>query len=111
MRFHNDTRSAWNEDQGSTLNFQNRAKASGSFGAGPWGVSAEVENTMGYEQCAARSTRAAQASERHRLRTQGGLLTTSLTHEREMVARRESVGRGCAPWLSRTPLQAAPRFP
>ena len=47
MRFHIDTRSAGNEDQGSTLNFQNRAKASGSFGAGPWGVSAEVENTMG----------------------------------------------------------------
>jgi len=43
MRFHIDTRSAGNEDQGSTLNFQNRAKASGSFDAGPWGVSAEVE--------------------------------------------------------------------
>ena len=33
----------------------------------------------------------AQASERHRLRTQGGLLTPSLTREREMVARRESI--------------------
>src|SRR5258708_18665928 len=40
----------------------------------------------------------------------GSLLTTSLTHERELVAR-ESVGRGCAPWLSRTPLRVAPRFP
>jgi hypothetical protein len=62
-------------------------------------------------QCSARSPRVAQASERHRLRTRGGLLTTSLTQERERVVRRESVGRGCAPWLSRTPLQAAPRFP
>lgn len=48
MRFHIDTRSAANEDRGSQFSMQNRVRASGSFGAGPWGVSAEVENTIGY---------------------------------------------------------------
>src|SRR5882724_6986699 len=45
------------------------------------------------------------ASERAPPIAQRGLLTLSWTHERERVARRESVARGCAPWLSRTPLQ------
>src|SRR5262249_41382416 len=48
MRFHIDTRSAANQEQGSTLSEQNRIKASGSFGVGPWGASAEVENNFSY---------------------------------------------------------------
>ena len=48
MRFHIDTRSAANEDRGSQFGMQNRVKASGSFGMGPWGASAEVENTISY---------------------------------------------------------------
>jgi hypothetical protein len=48
MRFHIDTRSAAAEDRGSQFGMQNRVRASGSFGAGPWGVSAEVENTISY---------------------------------------------------------------
>ena len=48
MRFHIDTRSAANQDQGSQTSVHNRIKAGGSFGVGPWGASAEVENTIGY---------------------------------------------------------------
>ncbi|WP_454830857.1 hypothetical protein [Pseudoxanthomonas wuyuanensis] len=48
MRFHIDTRSAANQDQGSQTSMQNRIKGGGSFGLGPWGASAEVENTIGY---------------------------------------------------------------
>ncbi|TZF80551.1 hypothetical protein FW784_13995, partial [Lysobacter lacus] len=48
MRFHIDTRSAANQDQASQTSVQNRIKAGGSFGAGPWGASAEIENTIGY---------------------------------------------------------------
>jgi hypothetical protein len=48
MRFHIDTRSAAQDDQGSTFNFQNQVDASGSYGFGPWGVSAKVSNTIGY---------------------------------------------------------------
>jgi hypothetical protein len=48
MRFHIDTRSAAQDDQGSTFNFQNTINASGSYGVGPWGVSASVSNTIGY---------------------------------------------------------------
>ncbi|AXK72154.1 hypothetical protein DWG18_07570 [Lysobacter sp. TY2-98] len=48
MRFHIDTRSAANQDQGSQTSIQNRIKGGGSFGFGPWGASAEVENTIGY---------------------------------------------------------------
>lgn len=43
-----DTRSAASEDRGSQFSMQNRIKASGSFGVGPWGASAEVENNIGY---------------------------------------------------------------
>lgn len=48
MRFHIDTRSAANEDKGSEFGMKNRVKAAGSFGVGPWGASAEVENTISY---------------------------------------------------------------
>jgi len=48
MRFHIDTRSAASEDRGSQFGMQNRVKASGSFGVGAWGASAEVENTISY---------------------------------------------------------------
>ena len=58
MRFHIDTRSAASEDKGSQFGMQNRIKASGSFGAGPWGVKAEVENTISYV-----STQRSQATE------------------------------------------------
>lgn len=48
MRFHIDTRSVARADQGSRFDFQNVTTASGSFGAGPWGVSASMTNTIGY---------------------------------------------------------------
>ncbi len=48
MRFHVDTRSAANEDRGSQFSLQNRVRAAGSFGVGPWGASAEIENNIGY---------------------------------------------------------------
>ena len=48
MRFHIDTRSAASDDKGSQFGLQNRVKAQGSFGMGPWGASAEVENTISY---------------------------------------------------------------
>ncbi|WP_369979382.1 hypothetical protein [Xanthomonas bundabergensis] len=58
MRFHIDTHSAANEDRGSQFSLQNRIRASGSFGAGPWGASAEIENNIGYV-----STQRSQSSE------------------------------------------------
>ena len=48
MRFHIDTRSAAQADAGSTFDFRNQVSASGSFGFGPWGVSASITNTIGY---------------------------------------------------------------
>jgi len=48
MRFHIDTRSAASQDRGSQFGMQNRVKASGSFGVGAWGASAEVENAISY---------------------------------------------------------------
>ncbi|WP_295386042.1 hypothetical protein [uncultured Thiodictyon sp.] len=48
MRFHVDTRSATDSVQGSSFNMQNRVRAGGSFGFGPWGASADIENTVGY---------------------------------------------------------------
>nr|WP_246119353.1 hypothetical protein [Aliikangiella coralliicola] len=48
MRFHIDTRSAASEDRGREFGMQNRVRASGSFGVGPWGASAEVENNISY---------------------------------------------------------------
>jgi SAM-dependent methyltransferase len=58
MRFHIDTRDAANEDRSSQTGLQNRIRASGSFGVGPWGASAEVENTISYV-----STQRSQTSE------------------------------------------------
>jgi len=48
MRFHIDTRSAATEDRSSEFGLQNRVRASGRFGMGPWGASAEVENSITY---------------------------------------------------------------
>lgn len=48
MRFHIDTRSVASEDRGSQFGMQNRVNASGSYGVGPWGAKAEVENTISY---------------------------------------------------------------
>lgn len=48
MRFHIDTRDAANRDSASTTDFRHSAAASGSFGAGPWGVSATASHTIGY---------------------------------------------------------------
>ncbi|QDH70455.1 hypothetical protein [Marilutibacter alkalisoli] len=48
MRFHVDTRSAASEDRGSQFSLQNRVRAAGKFGVGPWGASAEIENNIGY---------------------------------------------------------------
>lgn len=48
MRFHIDTRSAAQADQGSTFDFRNTTSGAGSFGIGAWGVSASMTNTIGY---------------------------------------------------------------
>ncbi|HOZ04787.1 MAG TPA: hypothetical protein PLS60_05295, partial [Arenimonas sp.] len=48
MRFHVDTRSAANQDRGNQFGMQNRVKGGASFGVGPWGFNAEVENTVSY---------------------------------------------------------------
>ena len=58
MRFHIDTHSAANQDQGSTFSEQNRIKGEGGFKVGPWGASAEIENNIGYV-----STQRSQSSE------------------------------------------------
>lgn len=48
MRFHIDTRSAANRDRGSQNSMQNRIRAGGGFSVGPWGASADVENTISF---------------------------------------------------------------
>lgn len=48
MRFHIDTRSAANQDRGSQFGFSNRVKGEIGAKVGPWGASAEVENTVSY---------------------------------------------------------------
>jgi hypothetical protein len=48
MRFHIDTRSAANEDRGSTFDEHNRIDASGHYDVGIWGVEAKMSNTIGY---------------------------------------------------------------
>jgi len=58
MRFHVDTHSAANAEQGSTFDLRNRVRAGGRFGFGPWGASADIENTVGYV-----STQRSQSSE------------------------------------------------
>ena len=48
MRFHIDTRSAAQDDHGSTFSEQNTISAGASFGVGPWGANAAITNTIGY---------------------------------------------------------------
>jgi hypothetical protein len=48
MRFHIDTHSAAQADQGSTLSEKNELTGEGKFGFGPWGASAKMTNTIGY---------------------------------------------------------------
>ncbi|MGA1797157.1 hypothetical protein VH567_00080 [Sphingomonas sp. 4RDLI-65] len=48
MRFHIDTRSAADDDRGSSFDTRTEAAASGSFGYGPWGASASVKSTIGF---------------------------------------------------------------
>ena len=48
MRFHIDTRSAAQADQGSTFDFRNTATVGGNVGMGVWGVNASMTNTIGY---------------------------------------------------------------
>lgn len=48
MRFHIDTRSAASRDRASQNSMQNRVRAGGSFGFGPWGASADIENTVSF---------------------------------------------------------------
>ncbi|HEY9229433.1 MAG TPA: hypothetical protein VIP11_22480 [Gemmatimonadaceae bacterium] len=48
MRFHIDTRSAAMDDRGSSFDLHNTTKGEGSFGVGPWGAKASMENTIGY---------------------------------------------------------------
>ncbi len=48
MRFHIDTRSAADDDRGSSFDTRTDAAASGSFGYGPWGASASVKSTIGF---------------------------------------------------------------
>jgi hypothetical protein len=48
MRFHIDTRSAAQDDRGSTFDWKNQLNVAGSYGFGPWGVSASMTNTIGY---------------------------------------------------------------
>ncbi|XZG68941.1 hypothetical protein ACTSKR_09765 [Chitinibacteraceae bacterium HSL-7] len=48
MRFHIDTRSAASEDRGTQFGMQNRVRAGARASLGPWGASAEVENTISF---------------------------------------------------------------
>jgi hypothetical protein len=48
MRFHIDARSAAAEDRANRFNLEHTASGSGSFGAGPWGVSASASHSIGY---------------------------------------------------------------
>ncbi|MGQ0539552.1 MAG: hypothetical protein ACT4R6_11430, partial [Gemmatimonadaceae bacterium] len=48
MRFHIDTRDALNRDDASKFGLSNTITGSGSFGYGPWGASASVQNTISY---------------------------------------------------------------
>ena len=48
MRFHIDTRSAAQDDRGSTLDFRNTINAKAHYDVGIWGVSASMQNTIGY---------------------------------------------------------------
>ena len=48
MRFHIDTRSAANDDRGSSFDLHNEVGAKAHGGMGLWGAEASVKNTIGY---------------------------------------------------------------
>lgn len=48
MRFHIDARSAAQADKGSRFDMTNKASVNADFGVGPWGVDAQLQNTIGY---------------------------------------------------------------
>jgi hypothetical protein len=48
MRFHIDTRSAANDDRGSSFDFRNDTTVGGGAALGPWAVEAKMQNTVGY---------------------------------------------------------------
>jgi hypothetical protein len=48
MRFHIDTRSAAQADQGSTFDLRNELDVKAGFKIGAWGVDASMKNTIGY---------------------------------------------------------------
>lgn len=48
MRFHIDTRSAANDDRGSSFDLHNEISAEAHGGMGLWGAAASVKNTIGY---------------------------------------------------------------
>jgi hypothetical protein len=48
MRFHIDTRSAAEADQGSTVDFRNTINGGVSYGVAGWGASVAMTNTIGY---------------------------------------------------------------
>lgn len=48
MRFHIDTRSAANDDQGSRLDVRNDLTVQAGAKFGPWGVEGRMQNTIGY---------------------------------------------------------------
>jgi hypothetical protein len=58
MRFHIDTRSAAEEQGGSTFDTHHEIAGSASYGVGPWGFSASMRSSIGYV-----STQAAQSTE------------------------------------------------
>ncbi|MDB4950025.1 MAG: hypothetical protein JWM27_2674, partial [Gemmatimonadetes bacterium] len=48
MRLHIDATSAAEQDKGSRFDMTNTVNAQASFGVGPWGASASIQNTIGY---------------------------------------------------------------
>lgn len=48
MRFHIDTRSAANDDRGSSFDFRNDTTVGVGAKVGPWGVEGKMQNTVGY---------------------------------------------------------------
>lgn len=48
MRFHIDTRSAANDDRGSSFDFRNDTSVGVGAKVGPWGVEGKMQNTVGY---------------------------------------------------------------
>jgi hypothetical protein len=48
MRFHIDASSAASDERGSTFDTRHTSEVGAKFGAGPWGVSGRMRNTIGY---------------------------------------------------------------